>query len=194
MAYQTVSNSNAFVMGSCKIHISASTEKSTTTGSFMNLGSARGVKITESWDSLEIETDNTPKIIIGAKNQQITIEGSLLELNFQKLQLLRGGVDSFSTTTFIFNSGGNTTITPQAIYLTHTGASSSQTVQATIYYASVTEGMQLAFPADDKTEVMEIPFKIKGVCQSTRTAGNQLYSIVDTRTSVYAVDYSATTP
>jgi len=152
-------------------------------------GAARGVKLTETWDSLEIETDNTPPTIIGAKNQLITIEGSLLELDFQRLQLLRGGLDSFSTTTFTFNSGGNVTITPQAVYLTHTAGSSSQTVQATIYYASVTEGMQLSFPADDKTEAMEIPFKMVGVCMSTRTAGQQLYNIVDTRSNVYATDY-----
>jgi hypothetical protein len=193
MGYQTTANSNAFIMGSCKIHISGSTEKSTTTALFLELGAARGVKITETWDNVEIETDNTPKITLGAKNQQITVEGNLLELNFEKLELMRGGIDTFSTTTFTFDTGGNVTIAPQAIYLTHTTAS-TETVQATIFYASLTEGLTISFPGDDKTEVAEIPFKFVGKCQSTRTAGAQLYSIVDNRSDVYSADYSQTTP
>ena len=104
MGFQTTSNSAAFVMGSCAIYISASTEKSTTTGLFINLGSARGVKLTESWDEMTVETDNTPPILYGVKNQKVTIEGNLLELNFEKLNYMRGGLSSFSTTTFILVS------------------------------------------------------------------------------------------
>jgi hypothetical protein len=194
MSYQTTANSNAFVMGSCAIYISGSTEKSTTTVVFLNLGSARGVKLTESWDSMEVEIDNTPPVLIGVKNQKITIEGNLLELNFEKLNYMRGGLSSFSTATFTFNTGGGVTITPQAVYLKHTGASSSQTITATIYYATLTEGLTIPYPSDDATDVAEIPFKFEGICNSTRTAGNQLYNIIDTRASVYSSDYSRTTP
>lgn len=192
--FQTTANSNAFVMGSATIYISGSTEKSTTTGSFIDLGAARGVKLTETWDSVEIETDNTPKIVIGAKNQQITIEGTLLELDFYRMKMLRGGLDTFSTTTFTFDTGGNITITPQAIYLKHEAASSSETILATVFYASATEGLSLPFPSDNATDVMEVPFKLVGKCQSTRTAGEQLYSIVDSRQNIYVADYSQTTP
>jgi acyl-CoA synthetase (AMP-forming)/AMP-acid ligase II len=186
--YQTTANSNAFVLGSCRISIPSSS------GGYVNLGSARGVKLTEAWDSLEIETDNTPKIIIGAKNQTMTIEGSLLELDFHKLATLRGGLDSYSTASgMTFNSGGNTTITPQAVYLTHTSAAgSTQTIVTTVYYASITEGIQIPFPADDKTEAAEIPFKLKGICMSTRTAGSQLYNIIDSRANVYSTAYIST--
>lgn len=195
MAYQTTANSASFVMGGCVVYISGSTDKSTATGSFLNLGAARGVKITETWDSMEVETDNTAPVIVGAKNQAITVEGTLLELNLQKINLMRGGLSSFSTTTFTLNTGGSLTITPQAVYLKYTApASSSDTVIATIYYASLTEGLTIPYTGDDKTDVSEIPFKFKGVCQSTRTAGQQLYNIVDGRSNVYAVDYSATTP
>jgi hypothetical protein len=186
MAYQTSANRNAFVMGSVKMFI-----PSTASGEYFNLGAARGVTITEAWESFEVETDNTPPIMIGAKNQTIEVSGNLLELNFLKLARMRSGFDSFSTTTFTFDSGGNVTITPQAFYLVHTGASSSQTVTATIYYASVTEGLSIPFPADGGTDVAEIPFTIKGVCQSTRTAGQQLYSIVDLRANIYSTDYSS---
>jgi hypothetical protein len=187
MGYQTSANSNAFVMGSCRISIPSSS------GGYVNLGSARGVKITETWDNLEIETDNTPKITVGVKNQQIMVEGNLLELDFHKLATLRNGFDSYSTAAgMTFTSGGNVEITPQALYLTHTGASSSETVVTTIYYANVTEGITIPFPGDDKTEVAEIPFKIRGVCNSTRTVGAQLYNIVDLRNSVYSTTYYST--
>ena len=198
--YQTTALSNAFVMGSCIIYISGSTEKSTTTGVFLNLGAARGVKITEAWDSLEIENDNTPPSIIGVKNQTVTIEGNLTELNFEKLNYLRGGLSSFSTATFTLNTGGSLTITPQAVYLKHftpnytTVASSMETITAVVYYASLVEGMSIPYPSNDKVEVAEIPFKMKGVCQSTRATGSQLYQIVDTRQSVYSADHTRTTP
>lgn len=179
MAYQTSANSNAFVMGSCRISIPSSS------GGYWDLGAARGVTLTENWDTFEIETDNTPLVIKGAKNQTVTVEGNLLELDFKKLAAMRNGYDSFSTTTFTFDTGGNVTITPQALYLTHTAASSSETIVATIYYASPTAGLSIPFPRDDGTDVAEIPFAFKGVCQSTKTVGAQLMSIVDLRNSVY---------
>ena len=184
--YQTVSNSNAFIMGSCRVAIP------TSTGGYFRLGAARGVKVTEAWEWMEVETDNTPKIEIGAKKQTITVEGNLLELDFQRIAAMRGGIGAWSSVTFQFDSGGDLTITPQAIYLTHTAATSSQTVAVTIYYASIVEGLTIPFPGDDKTDVAEIPFKLKGVCQSTRTAGSQLYNIVDTRTGVYSTTYFST--
>lgn len=184
-AYQTSANKNAFLMGSCRMYVPSSS------GGYVNLGSARGVKITEAWETYEVEPDNTPTVIIGVKNQTITVEGNLLELNLQKLARMRGGLDSFSTATFTFDSGGNVTVTPQAFYLVNASASSSQTITATIYYAAVTEGMTIPFPSDHKTDAAEIPFKLKGVCQSTKAAGQQLYSIVDLRDNVYSTTVSA---
>ena len=187
-AYQTNANSNAFLMGSCRMYVPSSS------GGYVNLGAAKGVKITEAWETYEIEPDNTPTIIIGVKNQTISVEGNLLELNLQKLARMRSGLDTFSTTTWTFDSGGNINVTPQSFYLVNASMSSSQTITATIYFASVTEGMSIPFPSDHKTDAGEIPFKLKGVCQSTRTAGQQLYSIVDLRGGIYSssVTYAST--
>ncbi len=186
MAYQTSANANAFLMGSCRISIPSSS------GGYVPLGAAKGVKITESFDSWVIKPDNTPEIIKGVKNQKITVEGELFEVNFQKFARMRGGIDTFSTTTFTFDSGGLMSITPQALYLTHTAATSSQTIAVTIYYAGITEGMTIPFPADDATDIPGVPFKLVGTAQSSRTVGAQLYTIVDTRSSVYDT-YSTTT-
>jgi hypothetical protein len=188
MAYQSTANQYAFLMGSARLAVPSSS------GGYVHLGAARGIKITESWDVFEVETDNTPLVEMGIKNQTVEVEGNLLEMNFQKLQRMRSGIDSFSTATFTFDSGGNVTVTPQAFYLTHVSpTSSSESVVVTIYYASIQEGLQIPFPRDDGTDVAEIPFKVKGVCQSTRTVGSQLYNIVDTRSDVYVEQSSMST-
>lgn len=181
MAYQTNANDRAFLMGSAEIFLLSSAGSS----AYINLGAAKNVKLTENWDSWVVKPDNTPQVIMGVKNHTLTIEGELMELNFQKMAIIRGGLDTFSTTTYTFDSGGDMTLTPQAVYIQHHAATSSQTIFATIYYAAVTEGMQIPFPADDATDVASIPFKMVGVCQATRAVGSQLYSIVDSRSSVY---------
>lgn len=166
-------------MGSARMLIPSSS------GGYVDLGAARGIKLTETWDAYEIEVDNTPRVVKGIKNQAITVEGNLLELNFQKLARMRGGIDTFSTTTFTFDSGGNMTVTPQSMILIHTAATSSQTITATIYYAAVTDPLTIPFVSDDGTDVAEIPFKLKGTPQSSRTIGQQLYTITDLRSSMY---------
>ena len=110
---------------------------------------------------------------------------------------MRNGLDTFSTTTFTFDSGGNVIITPQALYLTHVSqVSSSESISVTIYYATPQEGLQIPFPRDDGTDVAEVPFKFKGNCMSTRTVGQQLYNIVDTRSDIYVAlaDMATTSP
>lgn len=186
MGYQTIANSNAFVIGSCRVSIPSSS------GGYVDLGAARGVKLTESWDVFRVEIDNTPPVIVGAKNQVVEVEGNLIELDFHKLATLRAGIGAWSSASYTFNTGGQMTVTPQAFYLTHTGASSSQTIVTTIYYATIQEGLTLPFPSDNGTDVAEIPFKIKGVCQSTKTTLQQLYNIVDLRSSVYSTTYIST--
>ena len=186
--YQSTANSNAFVMGSVRISIP------TSTGGYIPLGAARGVKVTEAWEPYEIEVDNCPLVIKGIKNQTITVEGTLLEVNFQRLAALRGGIDfssfTVASTMMTFASGGNVTITPKAIYLTHIAAStagtSTETITTTINWASVTDPMVIPFPSDSGNDVAEIPFKVKGTCQSSVTVGTQLYSIIDLRNNIYS--------
>ena len=191
MAYQSTANQYAFIMGSVRVAVPSSS------GGYVHLGSARGVQLAESWDVFEVETDNTPLVSMGIKNQIVEVEGNLLEANFQKFERMRSGIDSFSTATFTFDSGGNVTVTPQALYLTHISqTSSSESVVVTIYSATPQEGFTIPFPRDDGTDVAEIPFKFKGINESTRTVGQQLYNIVDTRSSIYVAqaDMSTTSP
>jgi hypothetical protein len=151
---------------------------------YVEMGAMKDVKITERFDSWVIKPDNTAKIIKGIKNQEVDIEGSLYELSLAKLTRMRNGLDTYSTTTFYFDTGGNFSFTPQQVVLVHTGATSSQTVTVTVYYAAPVEGFTIPFPADDSLEPAMIPLKLTGTCVSTKTIGQQLMSIVDLRFGV----------
>ena len=180
MAYQTTPNTNAFLMGSARLFVASSSSPTV----YVEMGAMKDIKLTESFDSWVIKPDNTPEIIKGIKNQKVTVEGSLYELSFAKLARMRNGLDTYSTTTYFFDTGGNFSFTPQNIALVHTGATSSQTITALIYYAAPVEGFSIPFPADDGLEPAMIPLKLVGSCQSTRTIGQQLMSIVDLRLGV----------
>lgn len=175
MAYESTINTSALLMKSARISVPSSS------GGFVPLGACRDIKITENWDPLVVETDNAGMQVIGIRNQTITVEGKMIELNWQKLSRMRGGIDTFSTATFTFDSGGNLTVTPQAVYITSIDALSTNSMVATIYYAYCTQPLEIPFPGDDKTDVAEIPFKLKGMAMSTRAVGYQLYSVVDSR-------------
>ena len=56
MAYQSTANQYGFVMGSCRVAVPSSS------GGYVHLGAARGVKFMESWDVFEVETDNTETV------------------------------------------------------------------------------------------------------------------------------------
>lgn len=181
MAYQpTLVNQSAFLMGSARLFVASSSSATV----YVEMGAMKDVKLTERFDSWVIRPDNCAKIIKGIKNQEVDVEGSLYELSFAKFARMRNGLDTYSTATFYFDTGGNMSFTPQNIVLVHTGATSSQTVTALIYYAAPVEGFTIPFPADDSLEPGMIPLKLTGTCMSTRTIGQQLMSIVDLRFGV----------
>lgn len=195
MPYQITANTNAFVMGSAEVAFSTTVILSSdiaSTSLFHSLGGARGIKITESWENVEVAIDNSAKYVVGIKNQEVLVEAELLELELVDLYRIRGGLDYGSTsytstyTAMTFQSGGNMTINPVSLRLQHCkDATSSQYVRVLVHYGKVSEGISLPFPADDADDAMQIPLKIKGTCLSSLTAGQQLYTISDTRTNVY---------
>ncbi len=199
MPYQITANPYAFVMGSAEVGFSTSVILSSDIASttlFASLGGARGVKITESWENVEVAIDNSPKHVVGIKNQEVLVEAELLELNLVDFYRLRAGLDTGSTiytsTTMDdggvkFQSGGLMTINPVSLRLQHCkDATSSQYLRVLVHYGKVNEGFSFPFPADDADDAMQIPMKIRGTCLSSLTAGTQLYTITDTRTSIYA--------
>ncbi len=77
-----------------------------------------------------------------------------------------------------FSSGGKNTISPRVVRLTNTN-SAGKKFEITVYAATSEGGIKLEFPADDGDEPMMPEIKLVGVCDATRTAGDQLFKIVD---------------
>lgn len=76
------------------------------------------------------------------------------------------------------SSGGLTTITPQIVRLTNVDAAGKK-FEITVYSAVSQKGINLKFPSDDSEKSLVIPFELTGEVDITRTAGDQLFKIVD---------------
>ena len=177
--YQTSANTVFFIPGSAKISVQSSVGSTT----YTDIGSAQGIKLTETWGMADLETLSMQSYYAPFK-QEVSVEADLLEYDFLKLYLMRGGIDSYSTAAGkVFTSGGLSSMYSLAYQIVNTGPTSSQAVTITIPWAHIAEAFTIPFAGDDQTDIAKMRFKITGVCQSTGTAGSMLYSITDTRTT-----------
>jgi hypothetical protein len=76
------------------------------------------------------------------------------------------------------STGGLNTITPRVVRLTNTN-SAGKKFEITVYSATSEGGIKLEFPADDGDEPLMPEITLNGVVDATRTAGDQLFKIVD---------------
>lgn len=76
------------------------------------------------------------------------------------------------------SSGGKNTISPRVVRLTNTN-SAGKKFEVTVFAATAEGGIKLEFPADDGDEPMMPEITLTGVCDATRTAGKQLFQVVD---------------
>lgn len=75
-------------------------------------------------------------------------------------------------------SGGKTTISDRVVRITNTDEN-GKIFRITLYKATVNEGQNIEFPADDGDDPAMPHMKMKGVLDVTRTAGDQLFEIYD---------------
>jgi len=263
MSQTTVQRSGAIKLGSAKVEVGDDV------GSLQNLGAMRGITLSESWDKVEVESDNAGTIKEYIKNQRVAITASLIEIDLEMLNEIRGGIDTYDTvdgtlvedhnqvvnsgdwgyndfiifdhqngdnsqitpesvtgsvdgalvadtdyyvgmnergesgifiidsatvttesqnitivydytpvTSKILSSGGKKTINPKVVRLTNTDEN-GKNLQITVYYAFVEEGITLEFPSDEAEDVMVAPINLVGKVDVDRTAGDQLYEIID---------------
>lgn len=90
-----LANINSTIKGSCKIEIS------TDGTSWTNLGLARGVTISEEWDSSDIQADNGPDLENYVSSHIVNLSWNSLELYLPNLNTLRGGIDELSVTSAV---------------------------------------------------------------------------------------------
>lgn len=76
------------------------------------------------------------------------------------------------------STGGLQTITPQIIRLTNVDTAGKK-FEVTVYKATNQKGISMKFPADDSDKNLTVSFELKGEVDTTRTAGDQLFKIVD---------------
>lgn len=120
----------------------------------------------------EMVKDNAGKWgIIVKDSATVTTEAQILTITY----------DYTPAATKRLSSGGLKTISPKVVQVVHT-ASDGKTFTVTLYAAKNSEGMKIEFPSDNADKALEVPFTWTGKCDGTRTVGDQLYRMDDTRT------------
>ena len=66
-------------------------------GGWHDLGAMRDIQFEETWDKIEVLSDNAGPIVMGIRNHRAALSGSLMEINLEKLNILRGGLDEYDT-------------------------------------------------------------------------------------------------
>jgi hypothetical protein len=76
------------------------------------------------------------------------------------------------------SSGGLNTIAARVVRLTNTN-SAGKVFRITVYAAKNQGGIELKLPSDDADESLAPSIELKGVVDTTRTAGDQLFEVYD---------------
>jgi len=122
-------------------------------------------------DDFDMVQDNAGKWgIIVKDSATVTTEDQALTIAY----------DYTPAATKKLTSGGLKTIASKVVQLKHT-TSDGKEFKITLYKAKNTEGMKIDFPADAADKAAEIPFTFTGTCDGSRTVGDQLYKMEDTR-------------
>lgn len=109
MGQTTVQRSGAIKLGSALMEVGDSI------GALKNLGAMRGIAVTETFDKIEVESDNAGVIKEYIKNQRVAITGSLIEIDLEMLDEIRGGIDTYAPV-----AGSPTPITDEKVILPDT--------------------------------------------------------------------------
>ena len=91
MARQTtVQESRAIRFGSGKFEV-GETEQS-----LVNLGAMRGIQFEELWERVRVMSDNAGTVNVGIREHRAALQGNLMEINLENLNLIRGGLDTYT--------------------------------------------------------------------------------------------------
>ena len=174
MAQTAISNAKAIQYGSGKLEYSKDAGVS-----WIDLGAMRNVKFIESWEEVEVKSDNAGTVKNGIKNQIAVLAGDLMEIDLDKLNDLRGGIDTYSESAGIsktLKSGGKTTQTSIQAKITNTDEDGN-IFRITLYKVTSIKGLEVPFNSDEADDPNMIPIELKGVKDITRTVGDQLFEI-----------------
>lgn len=181
-AMTKVQQSNTIRFGSAKFEVGEDEE------SLVDLGAMRGVEFEESWDEMQVNSDNAGVIIVGMMNQQVAIRGDLMEINLKNLALLRGGIDKVEEVeadeeagkkaAIRLLSGGYSTFQPRVVKITNYNDKDEE-FSITIFKATTNSGISITFPGADDEDPAMTPIEMVGTNDVEREIGEQLFVIED---------------
>lgn len=89
----TVTHEDSIMFGSAKFEIGD------TVDALEDLGAMMGITVAEKYDLVKYTTDNAGELQRYIKNHTVSVSGDLLEVVLSKLNAIRGGLDTYSTST-----------------------------------------------------------------------------------------------
>lgn len=173
MNQTTVKQSSKINFGSGKFEISEDGN------SWTDLGAMRGIVFSETWDKVTVMSDNAGVIKEFIKNHFATLSGNLMELDLANLNVIRGGIDTYTPTAGVsesLKSGGLTQLTAIQARVTNENETGEQ-FRITLYKATNNKGIEISFQPDDADDPNMISVELKGSCDVAKTAGEQLFEI-----------------
>ena len=179
-AMTTVQNGNSIRFGSAKFEVGESVD------TLVDLGAMNGVSFEESWDQQQVVSDNAGVINVGITNHTAAVEGDLLEIDLEKLALIRGGIDKVERIpksegvkeAIKLLSGGISTFEPRVVRITNFD-DRNRRFQITIFKSTVENGISIEFPEADAEDPASTPVRMVGSLDGDREVGEQLFEILD---------------
>ena len=132
-----------------------------------------------------VQAGNAPDPLKGVADEIFTIEADLIEFDGSVLSAMSAGLIGgvSAGTVYSIYGGGVGTLTPRAFRLTNTSMIAGATKQTimTVYYATMTSGLQFTFKSDNDSDPLAvIAVTLEAELDTTRSAGTQLYGITHT--------------
>jgi hypothetical protein len=176
--YQNTSvDSDKLVIGNWKIETAA-----TVGGTYVNLGAGMLDSFSHNVEKWDIQAGNAPDPIEGVADETLTIGFTLIEYDGSALSAMQNGLTEYSATSVLstLTAGGNQELTKRAYKLTNRSERTGSTVETVIkvYTAAVENGVTLQLKSDNDTDpITGFQFTLTAELDTTRTAGDQLFSI-----------------
>jgi len=178
----TVQNSNTIRFGSAKFEVGETEED------LIDLGAMNSIVFEETWDQVQVTSDNAGVIKVGINNHQASIEGDLMEINLEKLQKLRGGIDKLENVpadetkgtpaAVKLFSGGISTFQPRVAKITNYDDQDRE-FSITIFKSTVEDGLNIEFPESDSEDPATTSVRMTGTLDTSKAVGEQLFVIED---------------
>lgn len=183
----TVQQRSSIRFGSAKFEVGETEEE------LVDLGAMRGIVFEESWDEIQVKSDNAGIIVAGINNHQAKLSGDLMEINLKTLATVRGGIDKYeeipadqeagTKAARKLLSGGISTFKPRVARITNYNDAGEE-FRITIFKANSATGLNITFPEADGEDPAMTPIEMTGTPDETRAIGEQLFEIYDEQAAV----------